>query len=88
MEIAEIGMIATPDKWSGQRECDSCQAKIDFSTADLDHFHWFGTHFRHDYAGIKCPACGTILQCSVPKPVREIAMKKQSVFDGTDQSIY
>lgn len=88
--LIEQGTIAPYDTWKTEHKCKKCQARFSVAAPNLRHYHWFGTHFRHDYAGFKCTLCGAIDQVKdVPAPIKErVLAEYKSVFDGDDHSIY
>jgi hypothetical protein len=89
MEVLEIGKVKSKELWSKEITCVECEAKLSVITNDLQHFHCFGTHFRHDYVGISCPLCAEKNAIKdVPEPIRKEILKLKSTFDGCDDSIY
>lgn len=65
-----------------------CGAELEVESKDLVPMLWYGTHFAHKYAGVKCPQCGVYSAVKdVPDSVWSKAKSKKAVFDGTDQSL-
>ena len=75
----------------GTEDQKGCGAVLEIGEKDLVLRHWFGTHFRHDYAAIKCPCCGVYTGLEVPDSVWErldtAKNRKKSTFDGFDDRI-
>jgi len=91
MKIIKVGRTPPEEDWTHTFECKKCKAEVEITVADLKTYHYFGTHFRHDYLGAKCPLCGEIFFANkvIPDPIYDKYLdEKHSVFDGTDDSIY
>ena len=71
---------------------NGCRAELEISEEDLKLFHYYGTHFKHEYCSVKCPICGSIIQnLKIPDYVITRWEKKhpraKSEFDGFDDRI-
>ncbi len=70
-----------------------CGAQMEFVERDLKLVWWHGTHFKHYYAAVKCPACGVFTATKeIPQIVWERINteknKREATFDGHNDSIY
>ncbi len=101
MKVIKSGTVVPGgiDNWKTEVTCkkrakadpDGCGAVLEVTEKDLVMMHWFGTHFQHWYAGVRCPQCGKYNSADVPDLIWERFDNKKrrakSVFDGTDHSI-
>jgi hypothetical protein len=100
MKIKEHGKHGDLENWSLEVTCAKdcrergegcgCGAVLEIGAADLCLMKWYGTHFAHYYAAVRCPECGSYLEVKdVPEPVWEVLLKDKSkaVFDGVDDRI-
>ena len=71
---------------------NGCKTELEISEEDLKLFHYYGTHFKHEYYSVECPVCGSIIQnLKIPHYVIASRQKKhpraKSKFDGFDDRI-
>lgn len=79
----KVGDIKTDPK--------GCRTVLEVGFEDLLLLHYFGTHFKHKYAGVKCPNCQKYNAVgSLPDNLwKDLVRRKRgrSIFDGFDDRI-
>lgn len=98
MKVLNKPDLETP--WKSKAKCKGdktlktkgCKAELEISEEDLTLFHYFGTHFKHEYLSVECPMCGSIIQnLEIPEYVIKRWKKKhpraKSKFDGFDDTL-
>lgn len=71
------------------RNPGGCGAILSITANDLRPYHWFGTHFKHEYVAVICPLCSHVNGVyDVPQPIRKKVLQAESTFDGLDDRIY
>jgi hypothetical protein len=72
-----------------EADAKGCRTEVELTERDLQMFHWFGTHFQHDYPGYRCPACGKINQVDLGtvgwQKFNTEKRRAASIFDGYSQ---
>lgn len=71
-----------------RNDSDGCGVVLRVREEDLVLRYYFGSHFKHYYAAVKCPRCGKYTRVPITKPVWERVNTdencKKSTFDGFD----
>jgi hypothetical protein len=96
----QMKITKKPSPWIAKVTCNGdhmlktvgCSVEVEITESDLKLFHFFGTHFKHEYLSVRCPHCGLIIQkIKVPEPVfRHWKLehpKEESEFDGFDDRV-
>ncbi|MCX6793255.1 MAG: hypothetical protein NTY12_04490 [Candidatus Falkowbacteria bacterium] len=86
--------------WESKAKCtgdktlkiDNCDTEFEISDVDVNLFHYFGTHAKHEYFSVKCPICGKVVKnLKIPQFVIDRWKKNhpdaKSEFDGNDESL-
>lgn len=94
IKIVQVGNAPIESEFKTTVACASsksgCGATLELMAEDLRSFHYYGTHFKHEYVGIRCPCCSAIISVKdVPEPIRrKVFDRAASIFDGFDDRIY